>query len=45
MMPVDVLIGRYAEKKSQVQPPSEEQQEIQQEHVGDLAVASASQGM
>ena len=25
MMPVDVLIGRYAEKKSQIQPPSEEQ--------------------
>lgn len=45
MMPVDVLIGRYAEKKNQAQPPSEEQQEIQQEHVGDMAVASASQGM
>lgn len=45
MMPVDVLIGRYAEKKSQVQPPSEEQQEIEQEHMADLAVAGASQGM
>ena len=46
IMPVDVLIGRYAEKKSkQVLPPSEEQQEVQQEHAGDLAVASVSQGM
>lgn len=45
IMPVDVLIGRYAEKKTQVLPPSEEQQEVQQEHAGDLAVASVSQGM
>lgn len=45
VMPVDVLIGRYTEKKTQVLPPSEEQQEVQQEHAGDLAVASVSQGM
>ena len=43
MMPVDVLIGRYAE--SQIQPPSKERQEIEQEHVADPAVAGASQGM
>ncbi|MNP83260.1 hypothetical protein D3C76_1821550 [compost metagenome] len=45
MMPVDVLIERYAEKKTQVQPPKEEPQQLQQEQMGDLAVASASQGM
>ncbi|EFU41906.1 polysaccharide deacetylase [Paenibacillus vortex V453] len=46
MMPVDVLIERYAEKKTQVQPPKEEPLAIsRQEQMGDLAVASASQGM
>jgi len=44
LMPVDVLLGRYAEKKTQVQPPKEVPEEVQEEHVGDLAVASASQG-
>ncbi|MGG3278753.1 polysaccharide deacetylase family protein [Paenibacillus solani] len=44
LMPVDVLIGRYAEKNTKIQPPKEEPQEVQEEHVGDLAVASASQG-
>lgn len=44
LMPVDVLIGRYAEKKTQVQLPKEELQEEQEEPTGELAVASASQG-
>lgn len=44
LMPVDVLIERYAEKKTQVLPPKEVPQGVQEEHVGDLAVVSASQG-